>query len=42
MSVEWHERDDVICVTYVDDELDQMVADGSVTADSGRETGFAP
>ncbi len=42
VSVEWHERDDVICVTYVDEEPDQMMAVQSVAADLAQETGLRP
>lgn len=42
VSVEWHERDEVIAVTYVDDDPDQMVAAQSVAADFAREAGLRP
>ena len=42
VSVEWHERDEVISVTYVDDDPDQMVAALSVAADFAREAGLRP
>ncbi len=42
VSVEWHERNDMITVTYIDDEPDQMVAVQSVAADFAHETGLRP
>jgi len=42
VSVEWHERDEVIHVTYVDDDPDQMVAAQAVAADFAREAGLRP
>lgn len=42
VSVEWQERDDVITVTYVDAEPDQMVAVQSVAASFAHEAGLHP
>jgi len=42
VSVEWHERDEVIHVTYVDVDPDQMVAAPSVAAHFAREAGLRP
>jgi hypothetical protein len=42
VSVAWYERDDLICVTYIDDEPDRMTAAQSVAADFARETGLRP
>jgi hypothetical protein len=42
VSVEWHERDEVIAVTYARDDPDQMIAAQSVAADLAREAGLHP
>ncbi len=42
VSVEWHERDEVIHVAYVDDDPDHMTAAQSVAADFAREAGLRP
>jgi hypothetical protein len=41
VSVVWHERDDLIYVTYADEDPDRMVAVHAVAADFAREAGLS-
>lgn len=41
VSVVWHERDDLIYVTYADEDPDRMVAVQAVAADFAREAGLS-
>jgi len=42
VCVEVHEVDDAMCVTYVDDEPDRMMATQSVVAGFAQEAGLHP